>query len=298
MQKILLYYKFTQLADPEAARLWQHTLCEQLNLKGRILISPKGINGTVGGDLEDLKAYTKATKQYTSFKGIEFKWSDGSRDDFPKLSVKVRDETVTFGLPDLNVDDKGIVDGGKRIKPSELDDFMAKNPNAVLFDGRNNYESAIGKFKDAVIPDVNHFRELPDELDKPEYEALKDKQIVTYCTGGIRCETLTALMKQKGFKDVYQLHGGIVKYGEAKKDSGLWQGKCFVFDRRMHVKFSDRSLDIGTCSQCAEKTSNYVNCAYMPCNNLVLICPNCNSTTETCSAVCSEKFVLSSERIT
>lgn len=288
MQKILLYYKFTPLADPEAVRLWQQNLCEQLDLRGRILLSAKGLNGTVGGELKDLRAYVRATRQYAPFKGTEFKWSDGTRDDFPKLSVKVRSETVTFGITDsIEVGQQGIVGTGKRIKPNELDEFMAKNPDAVLFDGRNNYESAIGKFKNAVTPNIDNFKDLPDELDKPEYDALKDKKIVTYCTGGIRCEPLSALMKQKGFKDVYQLHGGIVKYGETKKDAGLWDGKCFVFDRRMHVAFSEQSKDIGSCTRCGTSTSNYVNCADQACNKLVLICTECSTKTEVCSEACA-----------
>src|SRR5882757_9953319 len=108
MQKILLYYKFTPLNDPEMVRLWQRALCEKLNLKGRILISKHGINGTVGGDLDDLKTYVKETKQFAGFKDTTFKWSDGTRDHFPKLQIKVRDEIVAFGAADeLKVNDKG-----------------------------------------------------------------------------------------------------------------------------------------------------------------------------------------------
>ena len=119
MQKIILYYKFAPIADPEAVRLWQRTLCEKLDLRGRILISQHGINGTLGGDLKDLKTYTKETKQHPGFKGTEFKWSDGSREDFPKLSVKVRDEIVTFGVADeLKVDEHGVVGGGQHLKPA------------------------------------------------------------------------------------------------------------------------------------------------------------------------------------
>ena len=121
MQKILLYYRFAPLADPEVVRLWQKTLCEQLNLKGRILISKHGLNGTVGGELDDLKAYVKATKSYEPMKGITFKWSDGARDDFPRLSVRVRPEVVTFGVPDeIKVDDHGVVGGIPGKAPDEI----------------------------------------------------------------------------------------------------------------------------------------------------------------------------------
>src|ERR1039458_673389 len=121
MQKILLYYKFAPVADPEAIRLWQRALCEKLNLKGRILIADHGINGTVGGDEADLKTYVAATKQHPAFKDMKFKWSDGSRDDFPRLAVKVRQEIVTFGAANMiQVDDGGIIGGGKRLKPKQV----------------------------------------------------------------------------------------------------------------------------------------------------------------------------------
>src|SRR6266536_3328851 len=118
VQKILLYYKFTPLADPEAVRLWQRILCEHLNLRGRILLSHHGMNGTVGGDMTDLKKYIKAVRSYPGFKDIDFKWSDGGREDFPRLSVKVRDEIVSFEAGDeLQVDENGIIGGGTHLKP-------------------------------------------------------------------------------------------------------------------------------------------------------------------------------------
>ena len=121
MQKILLYYRFVPVADPEAVRLWQATLCEKLDLKGRILIAEHGINGTVGGDIKALKEYAKQTKTYPAFKGMIFKWSEGGREDFPETSVKVRSEIVTFGVPEeIKVDDKGIIGGGKHLKPEQL----------------------------------------------------------------------------------------------------------------------------------------------------------------------------------
>lgn len=290
MQKILLYYKFAPIADPEAVRLWQRALCEKLSLRGRILISKHGINGTVGGDIDDLKAYAKATKEFAAFKKIVFKWSDGSREHFPKLSIKVRDEIVTFGTADeIEVDDKGIVGGGKHLKPEQVHELVEKHgKDVVFFDGRNAYEAAVGKFKDAVVPDTRHTRDFIKDLEGDKYNDIKDKPVVTYCTGGIRCEVLSMLMKKRGFTDVYQIDGGIVKYGETYGDAGLWEGSLYVFDDRMGVKFSDKAKDIGVCVHCADKTSNYENCALLSCNNLVLICENCKSSTDTCSKECRE----------
>ena len=289
MQKILLYYKFAPLSDPESVKLWQKTLCEKLNLQGRILISKHGINGTVGGDLDDLKAYVKATKEYPAFKGTAFKWSDGSRADFPKLSVKVRDEIVAFGAADeLEVDDKGVVGGGKHLKPEQVHELVEKyGDDVVFFDGRNAYEAKVGKFKNAVVPDTRTSKDFIKELESDKYDDIKDKPVVTYCTGGIRCEILSSMMKKRGFKDVYQMDGGIVKYGEKYGDNGLWEGSLYVFDDRMGVKFSDKAQDIGECTHCQSKTSNYENCANLACNDLVLICENCKTSNDTCSEACA-----------
>lgn len=288
MQKILLYYKFAPVSDPEAVRLWQKTLCEKLNLKGRILISSHGLNGTVGGDLDDLKSYVRETKSFKPFKETAFKWSDGGRDDFPKLSVKVRDEIVAFDAADeLRVDESGVVGGGKHLKPAQVHELVEKyGDDVVFFDGRNKHEAAIGKFKNAVVPDVETSRDFIQELESGKYEDLKDKKIVTYCTGGIRCEILSSLMKNRGFDDVYQIDGGIVKYGEAYGDDGLWEGNLYVFDDRMNVKFSDDARDIGVCVACGANTSNYENCQNMTCNKLVLLCDDCRQKPLACSDEC------------
>lgn len=279
MQKILLYYKFVPVADPDAIKLWQKTLAEGLNLKGRILIADHGINGTVGGDLKDLKQYVKQTKTHPAFKDVVFKWSDGGRDDFPKLVVKVRPEIVTFGLPkEIKVDQKGVVGGGKRLKPDQLHELVKeRGEDVVFFDGRNAYEAEVGRFKNAVIPDVRHTRDFKKELKKPEYSKLKKKPIVTYCTGGIRCEILSTIMKKEGFEEVYQIDGGIVKYGEAFADDGLWEGALYVFDDRITTKFSDKAKDIGKCAHCSSSTSNYTNCTNKTCNKHIIVCQSCLS---------------------
>lgn len=285
MQKILLYYKFTPLSDPESVKLWQKALGSSLNLTGRILLSSHGINGTVGGDIDDLKAYIKAMKEYPGFKETVFKWSDGGRDHFPRLSIKVRDEIVSFGAPDeLKVDEKGVVGGGTHLKPKDVHKLVEeKGDDVVFFDGRNAYEAAVGKFKGAVVPDVETSRDFVAELESGKYDELKGKHIVTYCTGGIRCEVLSSLMKNRGFNDVYQMDGGIVRYGEAYGDDGLWEGSLVVFDDRKKVDFSDSPTVIGTCGRCEGKTSNYENCHVAECNKRVLLCELCTAQTSFCN---------------
>lgn len=294
MEKIILYYKFVPIKDTETVMAWQKALCSQLELKGRILISEQGINGTLGGKLDNLKQYTRAMKAHSLFEGITWKWSEGSASDFPRLSVKVRDEIVTFGVPsEIKVNKKGIVNGGTHLKPKAVHKLVAERGDEVVFmDGRNAYEAEIGKFKNAIVPNTRTTKDFVRELDTPEMQALKDKPVVTYCTGGIRCEILSTLMKNRGFSEVYQIDGGIAKYGEEFKDDGLWEGKLYVFDKRMKVAFSDNAKDIGQCSSCGTKTSNYQNCAVKSCNDLILICENCAAKRQTtCQSCLSEAVV-------
>lgn len=277
MQKIILYYKFAPLSDPKAVQLWQKTLCESLNLRGRIIVSKHGINGTVGGDIDDVKRYIKATKSYEAFRNTVFKWSDGTREDFPRLSVKVRSELVAFNAEDeLKVDENGVVGGGVHLKPEKLHKLVEEyGDDVVFFDGRNAYEAQVGKFKNAIVPDTKTTHDFKKDLEGDKYADIKDKHVVTYCTGGIRCEILSSMMKNRGFKNVYQIDGGIVKYGEKYGDDGLWEGKLYVFDKRMIHEFSEKAKDIGHCIHCDGKTSNFENCAHVACNFLVLICEQC-----------------------
>lgn len=270
-------------------RLWQRELCERLGLKGRVLLSKHGINGTLGGDLESLRAYKREMNKSIVFKGIQYKWSGGSAENFPRLSIKVKDELVAFGAPDeIEVSEQGVKGGGTHLKPQELHKLLEeKGQDVVFFDGRNKYEAAIGKFKDAVVPDVETSRDFINELESDKYDDIKDKPVVTYCTGGIRCEILSALMKKRGFKDVYQLDGGIVKYGEAYADDGAWEGKLHIFDGRMVTQFSDESKDIGLCEHCGQNTSTYINCANLACNKLILVCETCAKNGGFCGACAS-----------
>lgn len=280
MEKIILYYKFVPVTDPEMTRLWQWELCTHLGLKGRVIISKHGINGTLGGPLGALRTYKSTMNKSVALKGIQYKWSDGKAADFPRLSVKVKDEIVAFRAADeIVVTEKGIANGGKHLKPAQVHKLLTERDDVIFFDGRNKYEAEIGKFKNAVVPDVETSRDFIAEIEKPEYEELKNKPIITYCTGGIRCEILSALMKNRGFKEVYQIEGGIVKYGEQYGDAGEWEGKLHIFDGRMVTQFSDKAKDIGECIHCNGKTSQFINCANKQCNKLVLVCENCADST-------------------
>lgn len=276
MNKIILYYKFVKLSDPDMTMRWQRELCEKLGLKGRIIISAHGINGTVGGDLKKVKAYVKAMNLTIQFKGMQYKWSDGSANDFPRLSVKVRDELVTLA-PGEKFD---VFNSTRGLKPKAWHEYLAKHPDAIVLDARNNYESDIGAFKgkNVVKPKIKNFRDIKPELDKLP----KDQPILTYCTGDIRCEYLSAYMKHKGFPEVYHLDGGVAKYGQQFGDEGHWEGKLYVFDKRMKLAFSDKSKDIGTCVHCKTSTSDHINCQDISCNSLVLVCQDCAGKTSHC----------------
>lgn len=278
MRKIILYYTFAPISDPDMTMRWQRELCERLNLKGRVIISPHGINGTVGGELKNVKSYVKAMNLTNQFKGMQYKWSDGSADDFPRLSVKVREELVTLA-PGETFD---VFNSTKGLKPKAWHDYLAQHPDAIVLDARNDYESDIGAFKgkNVVKPKIKNFRDIKPELDKLP----KDQPILTYCTGDIRCEYLSAYMKHQGFPEVYHLDGGIAKYGEQFADDGFWEGKLYVFDKRMNVAFSEKSKDIGKCVHCGQKTSRHINCEDVSCNRLVLVCNDCGNRTTHCDA--------------
>lgn len=279
LQKVILYYAFTPLADPEAVRLWQQSLCESLGLKGRILIAPHGINGTLGGDMSALKKYVRVTRSYPGFKKIAFKWSDGEGNDFPRLKIRVRPELVAFGNPEeLLVDENGVVGGGVHLRPEQVNKLVEeRGDDVVFFDGRNAFEAKVGKFHNAVIPDVSTTRDFVDEIESGKYDHLKGRPIVTYCTGGIRCEVLSSVMKNRGFKEVYQIDGGIVRYGKKYGDKGLWEGSLYTFDARMTLDFGNTSKVIGRCEKCSEPTKQFYNCVNVSCHNLILLCQSCGA---------------------
>lgn len=290
MQKVILYYYFVPIEDPESVKLWQRNLCQRLGLKGRVLISEHGINGTLGGDINDVKAYVREMREHPKFKKTVFKWSDGEGNDFPKLKVKVRPEIVSFKVTDeLKVDENGVVGGGKHLKPEQLHKLLEERGDEVIFyDGRNALEAQVGRFKNTIIPNVKTSKDFVRDIESGEISKFKDRPIVTYCTGGIRCEILSSMMRNRGYKEVYQMDGGIVKYGEKYGNEGYWEGKLYVFDGRLVTAFSEDAEDIGICSQCEKKTSRFTNCANAKCNKHLLICQDCSQDGDICSKQCAE----------
>ena len=224
-----------------------------------------------------LKKYVSKTRKYPGFKKITFKWSEGTGSDFPRLSIRVRPELVAFGDPDLiEVDENGVVGGGTHIRPDQLAVLVKeRGDDVVFFDGRNAFEAEIGKFKGAIVPDVTTSRDFIEEIESGKYDHIKDKPVVTYCTGGIRCEILSAVMVKNGFKEVYQIDGGIVKYGNAFGDDGLWEGSLYIFDSRMKMEFSDHAKVIGKCEKCEASTNLFRNCNTASCHQLILLCDTC-----------------------
>jgi UPF0176 protein len=274
--KVLLYYCFTPVVDPEAIRLWQRDLCESLGLGGRIIISPQGINGTVGGELDAVKKYWRKTREYAPFRDIDFKWSEGTGpEDFPRLKVRVRNELVGFGAPEeATVTEQGIVGGGQHLSPEQLHELLEKKP-VTFFDGRNKWEADIGRFRDAIVPDTATSHDFVRELESGKYDHLKDQPVVTYCTGGVRCEVLSAMMIKRGFQEVYQMEGGIVRYGEKYGDQGLWEGSLYVFDNRKAVTFSPDAVVIGACVLCGASSSRMENCSSPACTRESVVCDAC-----------------------
>lgn len=277
LEKIILCYAFTPIKDPEAIQLGQKSLCETMGLKRRILICKHGINGTVGGEISAIKKYVRATKEYPGFRKIYFKYPDGSAENFPRLRVRVRMELVAFGAQEeLEVGPKGIIGGGQHLELAKVNQLVQdRGEEVVFFDGRNAFESKIGRFRNAVVTEVETTHDFVKELESGKYDHLKDKPIVTYCTRGIRCEILSIAMKNQGFQEVYQIKGGIVRYGEKFGDKGLWEASLYVFDDRMKMDFSPEVKTIGECEACGGKTSNFHDCASLACRDLVLLCDSC-----------------------
>jgi UPF0176 protein len=279
---ILLYYCYTHIEDPELFREEHHTYCLDNGILGRIIIAQEGLNGTVSGLKEDCEKYMHDLKADARFAHTDFKVEDHDKHAFQKLHVRVKPEIVHSGLTHIHPAKKT----GIHLEPEDFKN-LKNQEDVVLLDVRSNYEHAVGKFKNALTLDIENFRDFPDKIN--ELEHLKDKKIITYCTGGIKCEKASAFLLEKGFENVYQLHGGIIKYGlEAGGED--FEGKCYVFDNRIVVDVNKvNPVTVSRCYICENECDRMVNCANPVCNNHVPICENCGWHMEgACSNACKE----------
>lgn len=282
---ILLYYKFHKISDPQCFRDQHQEFCLKQSLKGRVYIAHEGINGTVAGDVSATENYKKYLRSQPGFEDIEFKEEACDVIPFAKLKIKVRPHILNMGFkPDEDVDPSEKT--GKHLFPHEWRKVLESDEEYILLDIRNNYESQIGHFQGAVCPDLNGFTEFPKWV--AEIEKYKDQKVLMYCTGGIRCEKFSSLLLEKGFKDVNQLHGGILNY--LKEEGGEhFDGRCFVFDDRLVTDMKPGKEPISTCSICHKKEDRYVNCANMECNKLFIICDECAEKHSVCCSDICEK---------
>ena len=291
--RILLYYLYRPIDDPDDFACRQRELCEELELKGRIIVAAEGINGTVSGTSAATKRYIEFMRQDPCNGQMEFKMDDAKEHSFKKLSVKVRSEIVTLNLGgEEDIDPNRLT--GSRLAPSDFYEAM-KEDGALILDGRNQYESDLGHFKGAICPDVENFRDFPEWIRNNLADA-KDRPVLTYCTGGIRCEKLSGFLLNEGFKNVSQLDGGIVTYGKDPDVQGRdFEGQCYVFDSRIGVPVNAANPSVvADCRNCGEPIERYVNCSWKPCNLRIFLCPSCEERdgrfcSEECRKLVSEK---------
>ncbi len=265
--QVLLYYQFVPIEDYEQFAKDHLAFCKEIGLKGRILVAENGINGTVSGTIEQTNAYMEHMHADERFADIFFKIDDHDSHAFKKMHVRPRKELVTLRL-DNPVDPNELT--GEYLKPTEFYKAMQEEDTIVL-DTRNDYEYDIGHFRGAIRPDIENFRDLPRWVQENK-DLIEGKRILTYCTGGIRCEKLTGWLIKEGFEDVAQLEGGIVTYGKDPEVQGkMWDGLCYVFDNRLTVPINQTEhVVIGVDHFDGEPCERYVNCADPVCNNQII----------------------------
>lgn len=231
MFEVTTFYRFVELDRLEALRDELKTAGRDAGLCGIILLAAEGINSTIAGEPSSLRAFMEALKMRQPFNGLTEKISTASRRPFHRFKVRIKKEIVTLGAGDLDP----ARNAGQRVPAREWNALISE-PDVVVIDTRNAYETGLGKFPSAIDPDTSSFREFPSWA-KSALDPEKHPRVAMYCTGGIRCEKATALLKKEGFRDVYHLEGGILKYLEdIPPDESLWQGECFVFDSRVGLR--------------------------------------------------------------
>jgi UPF0176 protein len=292
--EILLFYKYIYLENPEEVAKGQRELQAKFKLKGRTIIAREGINATVEGTKENIAGYAAELLSDRRFADVHFKRSPGTGEAFPKTYVKVRQEIVTLGLGsgcDINPN----VLTGKRLKPEELHEWIKVGREFYIIDMRNAYEHLAGHFKGSVLPPMENFRDLPKFIDSISH--LKNRTVLTVCTGGVRCEKASGYLLSQGFMNVYQLDGGIVSYME-KYPNEDFMGKLYVFDNRIIMGFytdDPKHEVVGVCSICAKPCERFTNCFDPECHRQVIACAECELAEGSgflCKEGCKEEALL------
>lgn len=282
---VLAFYHFTEIENPKHEVGNHKRFFKNRDVTSRIYISEEGINGQMSASEVDAIDYMNWMKSDPRFSDIDFKIHESEEQAFPKVTVKYRKELVAMGE---KVD---ITKGGEHLSPAKWKEMLEnKDENTVLIDVRNDYEWKVGHFEGAELPDLHVFRDFPKYArNLKKVKDPKKTKVMMYCTGGIRCEVYSALMKEEGFSNVYQLDGGVIKYG-LEEGAKHWRGKLFVFDDRMVVPISkDNNETLSECQFCGVKTDKYYNCANMDCNDLFIACEKCaHDNHGCCSNSCHE----------
>jgi len=285
--RVLLYYKFVPIPDAESFTAEHLVYCKELGVKGRILIADEGINGTLSGTYEQTEQYMQHMHADPLFADMVFKIDEVDKHAFRKIFVRHKKELVTLRY-EKPLDPNTL--SGKRLSPKEFHEYLQRE-DVIVLDGRSDYEYDLGHFRNAIKPTLETFKEFPKWL-RENMQEHKGKPILTYCTGGIRCEKLTGVMLSEGFTDVYQLEGGIVTYGKDEEVKGrLWDGKCYVFDERISVDINhtDEAVVVGKCYHCEAPAETYINCADDTCHRQHIVCDNCEQQYyHFCSPQCEE----------
>jgi UPF0176 protein len=271
MYFVLAYYYIGSIEDPEAERLRHKEFLEARDFKGRIYISHEGINGQSSGLGEHAEEYMAWMRSRPGFEKIDFKIHTADKHAFPKMTIKVRKQLVAI---DCAVD---FSKRGEALTPKQWREKLeTRDKNTIVLDVRNDYEWEVGHFEGSELPKLETFREFPKYAQELREKCdPKTTTIMMCCTGGIRCEFFSAVMKEEGFDQVYQLDGGIIGYG-LHEGNAHWKGKLFVFDDRLVIPISgDTAAPIATCSLCNTSCDVYYNCANMDCNKLFVCCLDC-----------------------
>jgi UPF0176 protein len=292
---VILFYKYTTIANTEKCMLWQKELCKTLNLTGRVRLATEGINATLEGKNENIESYIHELKKFPGFEDMQIKTSTGTGFAFQKLSVKVVPEIVKLGLgKEYDIDPNQIT--GTHIQPEELKKWYENNEDFVVIDMRNDYEFKVGHFKNSINPPITNFREiadvLPDIIQKDP--TIQNKKVLTVCTGGVRCEKASGYLMTKGFTDVYQLDGGMHVYMEKFPEQKEFRGGLFTFDNRVVMDFTkEKNIDrevVGKCELCDALTERFDNCINDECHIHMIVCQNCRDKNAYvfCSDLCRE----------